>query len=70
MATKTKRWKSVVTYKTKKGTIQLTHQYDELSELEEIIEKGWSFESIVKIETTYQLHDKGKVTPLEDTLSA
>lgn len=46
------RWTAVVTYRRDAGSTSVTHQFEELDELHELIEAGWSWHAIESITVT------------------
>jgi len=49
------RWRAVVHYRSENGLIDVEHWFEELEELDDIVERGPSFQAIEKIEIFYQL---------------
>ena len=50
------RWRARAEYGADNGKVTtFTHDFDELSELEELIERGPPFDALIRIEVTYQL---------------
>ena len=49
------RWIATVHYRSESGLIDLTHDLEELEELQDLIEAGPHFDTISKIEITYGL---------------
>lgn len=47
------RWKAEVTYRTERGpNLLVTYDFEDLSDLEDLVERGPDWNSIVKIEVT------------------
>ena len=49
----TPRWHAVVTYRTRSGPVDDEHDFEEIGDFEEIIERGPSFGCIERIVITY-----------------
>lgn len=47
------RWRAVAYYRTNDGLIDIEHHFSELEDLQELIERGPSFNAIDKIEVFY-----------------
>lgn len=46
------RWSAVVTYRTDAGPLDVIHDFEELSEVHGLVERGPDWNTIVKIEIT------------------
>lgn len=53
------RWRAVAYYRTDAGVIDVEHFFEELVELDDLMEKGPSWEALVKVEVFYG-RDEGK----------
>lgn len=47
------RWNAVVVYKTKNGPVDVEHHFEELYELDDLIERGPDYRAIVSISIRY-----------------
>ena len=52
------RWHAIVTYRAEGGSLEVDHAFDEISDLEVLIERGPSFESIIDIRIKYYGTDR------------
>ena len=48
------RWKATVFYRTENGIIDIEHDLEEIEDLQQIVERGPSFQAIEKIEMVYR----------------
>lgn len=57
------RWIATMTYRTNNGPLGVDHAFDELEELQDIVERGPSWDALIDIRIRYQLpsHDKETV---------
>lgn len=46
------RWISTITYRTKHGPVHVTHYFEEIEDLHDIVARGPDWNTIIKIETT------------------
>lgn len=47
------RWKAVITYRTERGPdLDVTHDLEEIEELQSLVERGPDWNAIIKIEVT------------------
>lgn len=46
------RWKAVATYRTENGPIEVEHEFEELFELHDLIERGPDWDTIIDIKVT------------------
>lgn len=50
-----KRWQARAEYRADNGKVAtFVHNFDELEELQELIERGPPFDALIRIEVTYQ----------------
>lgn len=47
------RWSASVFYRSKNGLIEVQHDFDELEDLHELVERGPTFHAIDRIEVRY-----------------
>jgi hypothetical protein len=46
------RWKAIVTYRTEAGPLAVEHDVEELLELQDLVERGPDWNTIISIEIT------------------
>jgi hypothetical protein len=51
------RWRAVVHYYGDHGLVDVEHRFEELVELHDLIERGYAFQTINRIEIFYELGD-------------
>jgi hypothetical protein len=60
------RWVAVVTYRSEHGPIEVDHHFEELSELDALIERGPDWSTIIEI--TIRLKSARRATHPDDTV--
>ena len=60
------RWKAIIYYRSKTGTVDVEHRLEELSDLQELVELGPHWDTIAKIEVFRVNHTDAADLTVED----
>lgn len=56
------RWTAVAWYRTENGLVDVTHEFMELTDLNDLIERGPDWHALEKIEITYNTDGRNRLT--------
>lgn len=60
------RWKADVTYRTDSGPVTVTHNFEELREIDDLVEAGPDWRSLIDIHIEYNGVLKGEHVTVEE----